>query len=348
MPPRALIGGATLVAALAGGVAPPALRAQDVKRAHPATTHPPRVVLLAPDGHPDLQGIWVNNSATPLQRPDEVQGRRSLTKAEVADLNERARQFQADNSNDFAGGDAFFRAVWANGPSYKSPVATGGVEWQGARIFDDRTALIIDPTDGRLPAYTPEGQQRVEAENRALLNRTPESADSLSNYVRCLTSGTPRLGGLSADVSNYYQIVQTSQVVVVFTEAFHNARVIALDGRPHLPQSIRQLDGDSRGRWEGPTLVIDTTNFSPHSHFLGAADHLHVIERLTRLSPDVLNYEITVEDSTTWSQPWTALVRLGRTRDHIYEFACHEGNSESIQGILKGTAAEREATGSPR
>jgi hypothetical protein len=118
--------------------------------------------------------------------------------------------------------------------------------------------------------------------------------------------------------------------------------MIAMDGRPHLPRSIRQLDGDSRGRWEGHTLVIDTTNFSPQSHFLGAADHLHVIERLTRLSADVLQYEITLDDSTTWSQPWTVLVRLRRTNDHIYEFACHEGNSENIQGILNGTAAERE------
>jgi len=125
--------------------------------------------------------------------------------------------------------------------------------------------------------------------------------------------------------------------VVLFTEMIHEARIIPLDGRPHLPQSIRQWSGDSRGRWEGQTLVVDTTNFATKSYYMGSAENLHLVERFTRVSADRLDYTVTVDDPTTWTKPWTAVVRLKATKDAIYEFACHEGNYVSMVGMLSGT-----------
>lgn len=319
---------------------------QVIDRASPRSANSAWRPSLAPDGHPDLQGVWVNNSATPLERPVEVEGRTSLNPDEVAALNARAARFQADNSNDFAGGDNFFRAVWLNVQHYKSLSASGGVEWQSQRVFDNRTSLIVDPPDGRVPTYTAEGRRRLDGQTRANTNTMPEGPEELANYVRCLTYGTPRLGGSAADYSNYYQVVQTATHVLVFGEAIHSARVVPLDGRPHLPGHIRLWDGDSRGKWEGQTLVVDTTNFLASSRFMGAADHLHLTERFSRTDADTLTYEITLEDVTTWTRPWTAVINLKRTTDQIYEFACHEGSLHTIEGLLGAArAAERETAG---
>ena len=123
-------------------------------------------------------------------------------------------------------------------------------------------------------------------------------------------------------------------------ELIHEARIIPLDGRPHLPQTIRQWNGDSRGRWEGKTLVVDTTNFSPKSNFMGSAENLHLVESFTRVAPDTINYEITLSDPTTWAEPWTAAIPLKRTQEAIYEFACHEGNQTLMLGMLAGARAE--------
>ncbi len=128
--------------------------------------------------------------------------------------------------------------------------------------------------------------------------------------------------------------------MVLLTEMIHEARIIPLDGRPHLPQTIRQWSGDSRGRWEGKTLVVDTTNFSTKSYFMGSAENLHLVERFTRVAAGTLNYEVTLDDPTTWTKPWTAVVRLKATQDNIYECACHEGNYVSMVGMLSGVPAE--------
>jgi len=130
-------------------------------------------------------------------------------------------------------------------------------------------------------------------------------------------------------------------------EVIHEARIIPLDGRPHLPPSIRQWNGDSRGRWEGKTLVVDTTNFSPQSNFMGSAENLHLVERFTRVAPDTMNYEITLDDPTTWTKPWTATIPLRRTPEDIYEFACHEGNPLVMQGMLGAARADEKAAEKP-
>jgi hypothetical protein len=137
----------------------------------------------------------------------------------------------------------------------------------------------------------------------------------------------------------YYQIVQTPSYVVLFLEAVHEARIISLDGRPHLSASVRQWQGDSRGHWEGQTLVVDTTNFSASNNFMGSSDHLHLVERFTRVAPDRIDYEITIDDLTTWTAPWTAVIRLKRSADRLFEYACHEGNLEILRDMFAGARA---------
>ena len=162
--------------------------------------------------------------------------------------------------------------------------------------------------------------------------------------MRCITYGVPRLGvgnTSGAGPLGYYQIVQGPGYVVLTLEAIHEARIIPLDGRPHLPDSLRQWSGDSRGRWEGNTLVVDTTNFSPEGNVMGSTEHLHVVERFTRIAPDTINYEITLSDPTAWTKPWTAVIRLKQSPDALYEYACHEGNYEVIRGVLLGLGCRK-------
>ena len=302
------------------------------------TWNPP----LTPDGQPDLQGTWLSNSATPLERPKALEGRAFLTDEEVALLKKRAaRLFQTGNS-DYASGDNVFLAALADLEHYKSPTATHGSDNMVEREFDNRTSLITDPPDGKIPPTTPEAQRRLAAIDAR--QRLPAGPEDLSSGLRCITWGVPRLGGnFGAGPYSYYQIFQSRGYVVLTMEVIHDARIIPLDGRPHLPQSIHQWNGDSRGRWEGKTLVVDTTNFSPKSNFMGAGENLHLVERFTRISPEEIRYEITLSDPTTWTKPWTAVVPLKRTQEAIYEFACHEGNYEQVRGMLGAARADERA-----
>jgi hypothetical protein len=301
---------------------------------------------LMPDGHPDFQGVWVNNSATPLERPNALKGRAFLTDEEVAALKSRAARFR-DNDSDFAGGDNLYLAALSGVEKYKSPVATGGADAGADRDFENRTSLIVDPPDGKVP-FTPDGQRRQADATAVRARPSPEGPEDLPNDLRCLTFGVPRLGGNAAGYNSYYQIVQTPGYIVLFGEVIHDARVIPLDGRPHLPADVRLWHGDSRGRWEGRTLVIDTTNFSAKSYFQGSSENLHLIERLTRSAADTIDYEITVSDPGTWTQPWTAVVHLRQSSDRIFEYACHEGNERTVTDMLLGArAADRFTTEVP-
>jgi hypothetical protein len=313
------------------------------KAATPAAK--PGTLPRTPWGDPDLQGVWLNSSATPLERPKALEGKQSLTDEEVTELKKRAaRLFDANGNSDFGGGDAVFLAALANPDVYKSPNhTTGGALEMVEREFDNRTSLIVDPPDGRIPALTPEARQK-QAAAQAAAARPPAGPEDLNNANRCITFGVPRLGGnLAVGIYGYNQIVQAPGFVVLMTEAIHDARIIPLDGRPHLPQTIRQWNGDSRGRWEGNTLVVDTTNFSAKSNFMGSAENLHLVERFTRVAPDTINYEIMLSDSTTWTKSWAAAIRLRQTQDKIYEYACHEGNYDVMHGMLAGARADEKA-----
>jgi len=296
---------------------------------------------VTPDGQPSLEGTWLDNSATPLERPKELEGRQFLTEAEVTELKRRADRLFKNGYSDFAGGDSFFLAALRNVEQYKNPATTGYSDNMVPREFDNRTSLVVDPPDGRIPPLTPAGQRRQAAAIAAVtFQRPPSGPQDLSSAMRCITPGVPRIGGRwGAGNDGYYQIMQAPGYVIFFMEAFHDARVIPLDGRPHLLPTIRAWNGDSRGRWEGKTLVVDTTNFSAKSSFMGAAENLHLVERFTRAAADIINYEVTIDDATTWTKPWTVLVHLKQTNEKIYEFACHEGNLP-MMGTLAGARAQ--------
>jgi hypothetical protein len=295
---------------------------------------------LGPDGHPDLQGVWLNNSATPLERPKALEGKPSLSDQEVTELRNRADRLFKNTNADFAAGDAVYLAALADLDRFTSTTATGSTLEMIEREFDNRTSLIVDPPDGRIPSLTAEGQQRKAATD-AIRRRPFEGPEELNLVERCLTYGVPRLSGANTGAGplGYYAIVQTPSYIVLFLEAVHEARIITLDGRPHLPPSVQQWQGDSRGRWEGKTLVVDTTNFSARNNFMGSSDHLHLVERFTRVAPDRLDYQITIDDPTIWTRPWSAVIRLKQSAERLFEYACHEGNYEVLRGMFAAARA---------
>jgi hypothetical protein len=312
--------------------------ATSILRQTPRSTSwkPPRT----PDGQTDLQGVWLNNSATPLERPKALEGRSSLTDAEVENLKRNADRLFRDGNADLPVGDSLFLAALANPEQFRSANGSNrSAAYMVPREFEHRTSLIVDPADGRIPALTPEAQQRRAA--LAAKGPVPAGPEDLNNNTRCITSGIPRIGGVGADPQyGHFQIVQGSGYVVILMETIHEARLIPLDGRPHLPQSIGQWSGDSRGRWDGATLVVDTTNFAATSNFLGSSNRLHLVERFTRVSSNTIDYEVTADDPTTWTKPWTVLVHLKQLPVSIYEYACHEGNAHSMLAILAGARAD--------
>ncbi len=292
------------------------------------------------DGQPDLQGTWANNNATPLERPAAFAGRATLTDEELATLKARSSRL-FDGGGDAAFGDNLFEALLTNPDKFVSVDGrTGDYNqfWLPDRVFDNRTSLITDPPDGRIPALTPIAARRVAAE-AAARPAMPAGPEDRSLSERCITFGIPRT---QPAYMSYYDIVQSRDTVVFRMETIHDARVIYMDGRPHPGSKIRHWLGDSRGRWDGDTLVVDTTNFSPKSSFRGSHENLHLVERFTRVSADRLEYAFTVSDDTTWTRPWSAMIPLQRSKAPMYEYACHEGNL-GLSGILSGTRAEERA-----
>jgi hypothetical protein len=299
-----------------------------------------------PDGQPDLQGIWVNNNATPLERPAALAGKEFLTDDEVAAMKERAALLFANDAGDAAFGEEVFEAVVAEAPDFSSSdTETGNYNqfWVVERDFDNRTSLVVDPPDGRLPALTPEAEERADA-LKVIRERIPEGPEDKPLGTRCITFSVP---SLIAGYNSYYHLLQTPGYVVILMEMIHDVRIIPLDGRPHIGEDIRQWHGDSRGRWEGDTLVIETTNYSPKSDFKGSSENLHVIERFTRVGPNRINYEFTIEDPTTWTSDWTAMIPLKKSEDAIFEYACHEGNY-GMPNLLAGARAQEKAAAEAR
>ena len=298
---------------------------------------PPR----AADGRVDLQGVWANNAATPLERPDSLADKATFTDEELASLRESAQRLFG-GGDDAAFADGVFNAVLADvDKNVSRDGGTGNYSsvWMVDREFEHRTSLITDPPDGKLPVLTPTAEVRIEVAAEYRRAHPADGPEDLSRQVRCITYGIPRVGGLGAGYNSYYQIFQTPDYVVMLGEMIHDARVIPISDMPHIGDAVRQWHGDSRGHWEGDTLVVETTNYSPSSDYRGAAEHLHLIERFTLAGPDKLHYEITVTDATTWTRPWTAMVPLMRSEDALFEYACHEGNI-GMAGILAGSRVQ--------
>jgi len=296
------------------------------------------------DGQPDLQGVWANNVATPMQRPKALEGRAVLSDQEVVALKEAAAELFAGDG-DAAFGDQVFEAALARAKTFTSSDGkTGDYNhfWLVERDFDNRSSLITDPADGRIPPLTPAAEKTAAARrerSRGEGDLSVGSADSWEDRglgERCITFGAPRLG---AGYNSYIQLFQSRDYVVILQETIHDARIIPIDGRPHAPANLRQWLGNSRGHWEGDTLVIDTTNYSPKSNLMGASEKLHVVERLTRVSETTLKHEVTFDDPSTWTKPWTLMIPLKQVNEKMFEYACHEGNS-GLAGILAGARAE--------
>jgi hypothetical protein len=284
---------------------------------------------------PDLEGIWSFSTLTPVERPAEVGGRPFFSDEEAAAYEKRTLEGGDRDRRD--GGAAVDVARAVNDYWFERGTRVSTVNGRKP------SSMVTDPPDGRIPAQTPDARAKAaarQAENRAHPADGPENR---SLQERCLSfnAGPPILPG---PYNNYVQLMQFPGYVIVFTEMIHDARIVPLDGRPHRSPSIRQWLGDSVGHYEGATLVVDTTNFTDKTNFRGTGVGLHLIERFTR-SGDMLQYEFTVDDPSTFTKPWTAMLPMTRTTDRIFEYACHEGN-HALVDILRG-ARYQEKSGTP-
>ena len=295
----------------------------------------------AADGHADISGVWSNNTATPLQRPKELADKEFLTQQEVTGLKREADKLFQNGASDAAFGDSVFNAALANylGKQKGFVSRDGGTGdyssiWTINRDWTNRTSRIVDPPDGRLPAMTPEAMKaaalrRGNGDEGQLVVRRPDSYENVSLGVRCITMGAPRT---SAGYNSYLQIFQSGNTVAIQEEMLHNDRIVRLDGSPHPPANVTFWNGDSRGHWEGDTLVVDTTNYRQNPQ-------RHVVERFQRTADNYVTWTITYDDPKTYVKPYTEEIPLRHTDDAIYEYACHEGNY-GLTGILAGARAE--------
>jgi hypothetical protein len=280
-----------------------------------------------PDGHPDFQGFWNNTTYTPLERPKGID-REFFTREEVLEQMKRAATEESEQTTPGTIADVHYDFTQFGLDRSQAPVAV-----------NLRTSLIVDPADGHLPPMTEEGKRlngaRAEARKRA--GPITDAAQNQPLSVRCILmdrDGPPMLAGA---YNNNYQIVQNPGTVMILVEMLHSPRIIPLDARPQLPQQVRQLEGSSRGRWDGDTLVIETTNFADMFMFAaqGASADMKLTERFTRVSDDTLIYRFTVDDPKVWTRPWTAEVPWKKSVGPIFEHACHEGNY-SLTNLLRG------------
>jgi hypothetical protein len=291
-----------------------------------------------PDGQPDFQGVWDSASMTPLERPVELGNKEFYTPEEIAayekkrghDLNRDRRDGSAEADLTRAYNDGWFD--------------------RGAHLASDRrTSRLIDPPNGRFPAMTPAAAKKYQEMHAWLAQHADDGPETRTLSDQCLIfsqSGPPFIPG---NYNNFYQIAQAPGVVAIFSEMGHQARIIPITDRPHLPPNIRQWAGDSVGHWEGESLVIDTTNFraADQSRFGvqydGMSDeNLHVTERLTRTGPNTITYRATVVDPTVYTQPWTLEFPMAKSEHPVYEYACHEGNY-ALADILSGARAREKA-----
>ena len=284
-----------------------------------------RTAARTPWGDPDLQGVWSIATITPFERPRALADKQVLTAEEAEEIERTNLATNNQDRRDGAGTDADLARAYND------------FWWdRGTKVVSTRqTSLVVDPPDGRVPALTAEGQKR--ATERAA--RGYDSWEDRSLWERCITRGLPMIPG---PYNNNYQILQTPGYVVILHEMIHDARIIPLDSQPHIGKNIRQWFGDSRGKWEGDTLVVDTTNFADKASYRGSTDGLHLIERFTRINAETVRYEFTIDDPTTFTKRWTTSIPMQHTDEQIYEYACHEGNYGMVN-LLSGARAQEKA-----
>jgi hypothetical protein len=321
---------------------------------------PTRGIPRTPDGHPDLQGTYDLATLTPLERPAGQkqallpEDAARLEKAAAAALEEGDQAIKGDRAAPPKGGDGSAGAA-GNVGGYNTFWLDPGSSYTVVN-GEKRSSLIVDPPDGKVPPYTAAARERLAAQRARPTSDAQESKDPglepAGSYddperrplgERCIlgfasTSGPPALPNYF--YNNLHQIVQTKDNILILTEMVHDARVVRMNAQ-HLPPTIRKWMGDSVGHWEGDTLVIDTTNFTDKTRFRNSTEHLHVVERLSRIDDKTLLYRFTVEDPDSWARPWTGEFAWPVAQGRIYEYACHEANY-AMGDILRG-ARQREA-----
>jgi hypothetical protein len=290
------------------------------------------------DGQPDLQGYWTNATYIPLERPKALGEKEFYTEAEAAVFEKTRLQQEHSQASD--------------------DIHYDNVIWQGDKWAKGspnlRTSIVFDPPDGRLPPLSPQGQKRAaELAAMAPHRDAAESAEFRTLAERCITWGADGPPLLGSTYNANFQILQNGSSVVILTEMMHAVRTIPLDGRPHIAAGIHQLAGDSRGHWDGDTLVVDTTNFSDKTNFRGppatarqdifSSPELHVVERFTRVSENTIVYRFTVDDPGTWTKPWSGENLMRKTAGPIFEYACHEGNYGLMDILAGARAAEKKS-----
>jgi hypothetical protein len=298
---------------------------------------PPRT----PWGHPDLQGTWNNVTATPLQRPNELKDKAFLTNEEAAEFAQRAAQREAESeARPTAQQTAGQRTGYASSIWFETTHS----------LSQNRTSLLVDPEDGRLPALTPQGQKIAQELAQAAKTRPADDPEDRGAYERCISRGLP--GAMMPGFYNHnYQIIQTQGYVVISVEMIHDARIIPL-GRPAARPGLDQWLGNSRGRFEGNSLVVETTGFrridQRNVAVFGTSERGRVIERFTPTGPNSMDYQITIDDPAIYTRSWTASIPMSRIEGLMYEYACHEGNY-ALKNILAGQRQEeQEKAGAPR
>jgi hypothetical protein len=289
-----------------------------------------------PDGQPDLQGFWTNLTYTPFERPKELGDKAFYTEQEAIDAFNKSAQasLTIDQIVHYAQGDF------------------GATPVQGGAVPNRRTSLVIDPPDGRIPPLTAAGEQQLAAQRAARANLIPQTwrDDRGANWCVFHEGIIPFVPDPVGYSSNY-QIMQSHDWVVIVYEWNQERRVIPLDGRPHVPSTVRSYAGDSRGRWEGDTLVIETTNWkgspNPRRNFAGAESGMTLVERLRRVSDNEIDYTFTVTDPRTWTRPWTAALPMHRIKGPMFEYACNENNVDVFNNLKNSRAQEEGRLAAP-
>ena len=293
-------------------------------------------VPRTPDGHPDLQGVWENNTITPVERPDVFGDKEFLTDEDIDFINQRIDEIMAAGEDALFGGGVLEAVFSGEINSYDPSTGNYDSQWMAERTVHRRTSQIVDPPNGKFPPRT---ERAIQAARELREWREAHPADSWTDRPlgeRCLSFGAPRLG---SGYNSYWQIVQARDTVVIYQEMAHDARIIPLVEKPHAHENIKLWHGDSRGWWEGDTLVIETTNYSDASSTSPETDKLVNVERLTRIADNALQYQLTSNDPGQFSAPYTRELIFDYTDDKIYEYACHEGNY-GMYNILSGHRAE--------
>jgi hypothetical protein len=331
---------AWLALPLLASAALPAQSAAQARTSPPTRAETAWVVPRLADGRPDLQGTWENNSATPLERPRELAGKPRLSDSELEQMKRKAATMFGPEADAVFGDGLYLALLDDSRPRQLGATGTYSANWLPDRYFEPRTSLIESPADGRLPAITSEAAQNRARRAAAPFGR-PARVQDMSLTDRCISYGVP---DLFAAYMSLYRIIQAPDYVAIQMEKIHDVRIVPLDGRPQLSPVHRHYMGEARGRWDGDTLVVETTNFHPGGNYMGGLfrqpdENLRLTERFTRVGPGAMRYEFTVNDPTVWTAPWTAVIYWQQATGEIYEYACHEGNY-SVSGMLSGARAD--------